>query len=168
MFFSLLVTNVVCKHSFLLYDSMSSMLGRRMFSFVNSLYWSVWFFNYYEKWLCIKEKLGLDHFKVLEQFGIQNCLLLNKYNHTQFIQLPFFSFIYWGLDNKTDIIGRILKFTMETEAVVEGKRMYFWILLKLLDLAVSTRSVLEKEATKWYPNYCLKGQRQLKTTYRTQ
>ena len=115
------------------------------------------FFNYYKKWLCIKEKLGLDHFKVLEQFGIQNCLLLNKYNHTQFIQLPFFSFIYWGLDNKTDIIGRILKFTMETDAGVEGKRMYFWILQKLLDLAVSTRSVLEKKTAKWYPNYCLNG-----------
>ena len=86
-------------------------------------------FNYYKKkWLCIKEKLGLDHFKALEQFGIlfiQNCLSLNKNNHTQFIQLPFFSFIYSCFDNKADRIGRILKFIIETETAVEGKRMYF-------------------------------------------
>ena len=118
-----------------------------------------------KKWLCIKEKLGLDHFKALEQFGIlfvQNCLLLNKNNHTQFIQLSF-SFIYSCLGNKTDRLGRILKFIMETEAAVEGKGMYFWILLKLLDQAVCTRSILEKKATKLYPNYCLNGQRQIKT-----
>ena len=80
-----------------------------------------------KKWLSIKEKLGLDHFKALEQFGIlfiQNCLLLNKDNHTQFIQLSF-SFIYSCLANKTDRIWRILKFIMATEAAVEGKRMYF-------------------------------------------
>ena len=105
------------------------------------------------------------HFKALEQFGIlfvQNCLLLNKNNHTQFIQLSF-SFIYSCLGNKTDRLGRILKFIMETEAAVEGKGMYFWILLKLLDQAVCTRSILEKKATKLYPNYCLNGQRQIKT-----
>lgn len=80
-----------------------------------------------KKWLCIKEKLGLDHFRALEQFGIlfvQNCLLLNKNNHTQFTQLSF-SFIYSCLGNKTDRLGRILKFIMETEAAVEGKGMYF-------------------------------------------
>ena len=64
-------------------------------------------------------KLGLDHFKALEQFGIQNCIL-----PTSFTAL-FFSFLYSCLDNKTDRIGRILKFTMETEAAVEVKRMYF-------------------------------------------
>lgn len=80
-----------------------------------------------KKWLCIKEKFGLDHFKALEQFGIlfiQNCLLLNKNNHTQFIQLSF-SFTYSCLTNKTDRIWIILKFIGATEAAVEGKRMYF-------------------------------------------
>lgn len=118
-----------------------------------------------KKGLCIKEKLGLDHFKALEQFGIlfiQNCLLLNKNNHTQFIQLSF-SFIYSCLRNKTDRIGRILKFHNGNWSCCGGKRMYFWILLKLLDQAVRTRSIIEKKATKLYPNYCLNGQRQIKT-----
>ena len=51
-------------------------------------------------------------------------VLLNKNNHTQFIQLSF-SFIYSCLANKTDRIWRILKFIIATEAAVEGKRMYF-------------------------------------------
>ena len=147
---------------------MLSMLVRRIWWIISSVSLVAFTdqyvcFNYYKKWLCIKEKLGLDHFKALEQFGIlfiQNCLLLNTNNHTQFIQLSF-SFIYSCLANKTDRIWK--KFIMGTEAAVEGKRMYFWILLKLLDQAVCTRSILEKKATKLYPNYCLNGQRQIKT-----
>lgn len=34
---------------------------------------------------------------------------------------------------------------METETAVEGKRMYFWILQKLLDWAVCTRSILKRK-----------------------
>jgi len=89
------------------------------FTFLNSLYGFLKFYYKLKKMACIKEKLGLEHFKALEQF------LSRTAYYRPVLQLPFLSFIYSCLDNKTDRIGRILKFTMETEAAVEVKRMYF-------------------------------------------